>query len=73
MRFKRLKDLREDNDIKQQEIATLLRTTQQQYSRYETGVQEIPIHHLITLAQFYNTTIDYIVGLSDRRERQESS
>ncbi|MCI9292359.1 MAG: helix-turn-helix transcriptional regulator [Erysipelotrichaceae bacterium] len=72
MKFKRLKDLREDNDIKQQQIAALLKTTQQQYSRYETGVQEIPVRHLITLAEFYHTTVDYIVGLSDIRERQES-
>lgn len=67
MIYRRLKDLREDNDMTQQQIAGLLKTTQQQYSKYETGVQEIPVHHLITLARFYRVTIDYIVGLSNKK------
>jgi len=60
--YPRLRDLREDHDIKQKEIAEILQTTQQQYSKYENGVQEIPVHHLITLANFYRVSLDYLVG-----------
>ena len=65
MRFKRIRDLREDNDKLQKEIADVLGISQQYYSEYENGNRTIPITHLITLAKFYNTSIDYIVGLSD--------
>ncbi len=60
--YKRIKDLREDKELKQEDISKLLHTTQQQYSIYETGIQEIPTHHVITLANFYNTSTDYILG-----------
>lgn len=63
--IERIRELREDHDLKQKDLAEVLKTTQQVYSRYENGQNEIPIHHLITLAQFYNTTTDYILGLSD--------
>ncbi len=46
----------------QKEITEILQTTQQQYSKYEKGVQEIPVHHLITLANFYRVSLDYLVG-----------
>lgn len=69
MRFKRLKDLREDNDIFQKDVAKLLGISQQYYSEYENGKRAIPIQHLITLAKFYGTTIDYIVGLSDENSK----
>ena len=65
MKFKRIKDLREDSDKLQKEIAQLLGISQQYYSEYENGNRTIPITHLITLAQYYGTSIDYIVGLSD--------
>lgn len=65
MKFKRIKDLREDNDKLQKEIAQLLGISQQYYSEYESGKRTIPITHLITLAKYYNTSIDYIVGLSN--------
>ena len=65
MKFKRIKDLREDNDKLQKDIANLLGISQQYYSEYENGKRTIPIQHLITLANYYNTSIDYIVGLSD--------
>lgn len=65
MKFKRIKDLREDNDKFQKDIAQLLGISQQYYSEYEKGNRTIPINHLITLAKYYNTSIDYIVGLSD--------
>ena len=58
----RLKDLREDSDMTQEDIAKLLNTTQQQYSKYEKGIQEIPVHHLITLADFYKVSVDYLLG-----------
>ena len=65
MKFKRIKDLREDNDKLQKDIAKLLGISQQYYSEYESGKRTIPIAHLITLAQYYQTSIDYIVGISD--------
>lgn len=64
----RLKDLREDKDLYQEDIAKILKTTQSQYSRYESGIRYIPIYHLETLAKFYNTSIDYIVGLTNIKE-----
>lgn len=67
MKFKRLKDLREDHDIYQKDIANLLGISQQYYSEYENGKRTIPIIHLITLAKYYGTSIDYIVGLSNEK------
>ena len=61
----RLKDLREDAEKKQSEIAELLNTTQQQYSKYERGLREIPFGHVITLAKYYNVSLDYLAGLID--------
>lgn len=63
----RIRDLREDNDLTQSQIAKLLGCTQQTYSRYETGEITIDINSLIKLAQFYKTSIDYLVGLSDQK------
>ncbi len=68
MKFKRIKDLREDNDKYQKDIANLLGISQQYYSEYENGKRTIPIQHLITLANYYNTSIDYLVGLTDERK-----
>ena len=62
--WERLRELREDNDIKQSEIAKLLGTTQQVYSRYENGINEIPVHHIITLCKFYQVSADYILGIN---------
>ena len=55
--------MREDSDKTQEEIATILGIKRQQYARYESGMQEIPLHHLITLARFYNVSLDYLAGL----------
>ena len=66
---KKIRDLREDNDLRQQDVAKLLQTTQQVYSRYEKGTNEIPVRHLITLARFYNVSVDYIVGETDEKKR----
>lgn len=58
-----LRELREDRDLSQQEIAHLLQTTQQVYSRYEKGINELPLRHLRTLCLFYQVSADYILGL----------
>ena len=65
MRPKRLKDLREDSDMNQTEISKILGMKYQQYARYENEEREIPLHHLITLAKFYNVSLDYLAGLID--------
>lgn len=57
-----LRMLRESHEKSQGEIAALLNTTQQQYSKYEKGIQEIPVHHLITLADYYKVSVDYLLG-----------
>ena len=63
-----IRDLREDNDYKQSDVAKALGITQQVYSRYELGINEIPQRHIITLCKFYNVSADYILGLSkDKR------
>ena len=58
-----MRELREDRDLKQSDIAKVLGTTQQVYSRYEMGINEMPIRHLITLCRYYNVSADYILGL----------
>ena len=63
----RIRDLREDNDLTQSEIAKILGCTQQTYSRYETGEITIDINSLVKLAKFYNTSLDYLVGLTDKK------
>ena len=69
MYLKRLKDLREDNDLTQARVAKLLNITRPQYSLYETGKRDIPVDLLRILAKFYNTSLDYIVGETDIFER----
>ena len=64
---KRLRDLREDHDLTQFQIAELLGTSQTMYARYERGANELPIRHLITLADFYGVSTDYILC---RQEKQ---
>lgn len=73
MKFRRIKDLREDHDKFQKDIAELLGISQQYYSEYENGNRTIPITHLITLAKYYNTSIDYIVGLTDERNNSKQN
>lgn len=63
-----LRELREDNDLTQQEIADVLGTTQQVYSRYEKGINEIPIRHIITLCKFYKVSSDYVLGLTEENK-----
>ena len=61
----RLRDLREDKDLKQADIAKILNISQQYYQCYESGKNEIPTRHLIALAKFYNISADYILGLTE--------
>ena len=61
--------MREDRDMTQAQIAALLGTAREQYNKYELGKQEIPFHHVITLARFYNVSIDYIAGISDSPQK----
>ena len=63
--YQRLKDLREDADKTQAQIAELLNTAREQYNKYETGKQELPMHHFITLARYYNVSLDYLAGLTN--------
>lgn len=60
-----IRELREDRDLTQYQIAKILDTTQQVYSRYEKGENEIPVRHIITLCKFYNVSADYILGLKE--------
>lgn len=60
-----IRELREDNNLKQIEIAEILGTTQQVYSRYEKGINEIPLRHIITLCNFYKVSADYILGITE--------
>lgn len=66
--YQRLRDLREDRDFNQQELATLLKVSQTTYSRYESGALDIPSTSLIKLAEFYKTSIDYLVGLTNNKK-----
>lgn len=63
--IKRMRDLREDHDLRQADIAEMLGTSQTMYARYERGANELPIHHLIALCRFYKVSADYLLGLSD--------
>jgi len=62
--IKKIRDLREDNDKTQTDIANFLGIKQTVYSRYEVGKNEIPLHHLIKLAEYYDVSLDYICGLT---------
>lgn len=63
----RIRDLREDNDLTQADIARVIKTTQQQYSKIETGKADISGQKLILLAKFYNVSTDYILGISNKK------
>lgn len=66
--IKRLRDLREDHDLIQSQVAVVLGTSQTMYARYERGANELPLHHLITLCHLYGVSADYILGLSNRKD-----
>ena len=65
MYFRRLRDLREDRDLKQTDVAALLGIRQTVYSRYERGYQNLPLEHLLALADYYGVSTDYILGRTD--------
>lgn len=65
MMYKRIRDLREDRDLTQKEMAKVLNCSQQVYSNYELGQRDIPTDILIKLSAFYNVSVDYILGISD--------
>lgn len=65
--YQRLRDLREDAELKQENVSRFLEITRQQYQLYESGKREIPFHLVIKLAEFYNVTIDYIAGLTNEK------
>lgn len=67
MTYQRIRDLREDNDLKQQELADLLHIKQTTYSKYELGKINVPIEVFIKLADYYKTSIDYLVGRTNKR------
>ena len=67
--FKRIRDLREDQDLNQTQIAQILGMSQTGYSKYETGDNDIPTSILIKLANFYDTSIDYLLGQTDCKKR----
>lgn len=63
--FPRLRDLREDRDLSQEQVAAYLGMKQPQYSRYERGLRDLPTDVLISLARLYHTSVDYILGLTN--------
>ena len=69
MAYKRLRDLREDHDLKQETVAQYLNMSQTGYSKYERGAHDIPTQVLVQLARFYNTSIDYLLGETDHPAR----
>lgn len=69
----RLKDLREDHDLKQRDVAKILNMSQTGYSKYECGTNDIPTNILIKLADFYNVSVDYILGLTNNKARNKEA
>ena len=70
--YKRIRDLREDNDLNQTQVAKYLGMSQTGYSKYETGENDLPTSVLIKLAEFYNTSIDYLLEQTEIKERYKN-
>ena len=66
MYYQRLRDIREDKDLTQEDISKVLKITKQQYQLYESGKREIKTHQLKQLAEYYNITADYLLGITDK-------
>jgi len=66
--YHRIRDLREDKDLNQEQLASILSVNQATYSRYESGKLEIPLQSLIKLADFYSTSVDYLLNLTDQQK-----
>ena len=71
--YPRLRDLREDHDLTQKQLASILKMSQTGYSKYETGENDIPTHILLKLAVFYGTSIDYLLGRTDETRAYPAS
>ncbi len=69
--YRRIRDLREDRDLKQRQIAEILNCSQQVYSNYELGQRDIPTDVLIRLSNFYNVSVDYLLGLTSNPNRNK--
>ena len=69
MYLKRIRDLREDHDLVQKEVAAILGITRQQYNLYENGVREFKLEPIKKIAQFYNVSIDYLFELTDKKTK----
>ena len=69
MEFPRIRHLREDSDLTQEQVAKKLCCHREVYRRYETGIREIPVSYVIELAKMYNVSVDYILGQSNRKTR----
>ena len=69
--YQRIRDLREDRDLKQQQLADFLNCSQQVYSNYELGQRDIPTDILIKLSSFYNVSVDYLLGLTSNPKRNK--
>ena len=69
--YQRIRDLREDHDLKQRQLAEILNCSQRVYSNYELGQRDIPTDILIKLSQFYNVSVDYILGLTSNPKRNK--
>lgn len=67
MHWQRIEDLRIDHDLTQQQVADILNCKREVYRRYEKGIRELPLSYAIVLAQYYQVTLDYLVGLSDKK------
>ena len=64
----KIKELREDNDLKQEQIAEILKTTQSYYAQYESGKRSIPFERMIEIAEIYNVSLDWIAGRTNKKE-----
>ena len=73
MAYRRLKDLRENHDLTQAELAGILNISQRGYSHYETGNNDIPTEFLIKLANYYNVSIDYILERTNQKEHKKET
>lgn len=69
MHYRRIRDLREDHDLKQKDMAAFLNCSQQVYSNYELGQRDIPTEVLIRLSEYYRVSVDYLLGLTDNPKR----
>ena len=67
MQWQRIEDLRIDHDMSQQDVADLLHCQREVYRRYEKGIRELPLSYAIVLAKYYGVSLDYLVGLSDKK------